>query len=412
MGEYQLRCLSGGEVLPEQYTLECKIHAGLLRTEYAAKKLTMRQNLPGIFRYSDWLPVHETLPTNACPKTFQSPEISRELGLKNLWITFTGYYPERNCFALTGSFKELEALPTTVRIRENGGGTIVVASAGNTGRAFAEMAAEFEAPAVIVVPETSAGKLRTVTKPKPGMIKLITVAGDYADAIFTANKICENPSFVSEGGAKNVARRDGMGTTVLDAAVTIGKIPDHYFQAIGSGTGGIAAWEAGMRLVADGRFGSRPPKLHLSQNLPFTPMVNAWKEKRSMIFEKDMPNAEASVAEVSAQVLTNRSPPYGITGGVYDAMMYCGGDLYAVSNAEAKTAAKLFADAEYGIDIDPAAAVAFASLIRAVENTAFECDDTVMLNITGGGYQRIEEEFGTIPVPVHQRVNPGEVPEL
>ena len=52
--------------------------------------------------------------------------------------------------------------------------------------------------------------------------------------------------FMAEGGAKNVARRDGMATTMLSATTTIGQIPDYYFQAIGSGTGAIAAWEANL----------------------------------------------------------------------------------------------------------------------------------------------------------------------
>ena len=36
---------------------------------------------------------------------------------------------------------------------------------------------------------------------------------------------------------------------------------DYYFQAVGSGTGAIAAWEANMRLIEDGRFGSNIMKL-------------------------------------------------------------------------------------------------------------------------------------------------------
>ena len=43
---------------------------------------------------------------------------------------------------------------------------------------------------------------------------------------------------------------------ILSAVTTIGRIPDYYFQAVGSGTGAIAAWEANMRLIEDGRFGS------------------------------------------------------------------------------------------------------------------------------------------------------------
>ena len=48
-----------------------------------------------------------------------------------------------------------------------------------------------------------------------------------------------------------MARRDGMATTVL-AVTHIGRIPDYYFQAVGSGTGAIAAWEANLRLIEDG----------------------------------------------------------------------------------------------------------------------------------------------------------------
>jgi cysteate synthase len=59
---------------------------------------------------------------------------------------------------------------------------------------------------------------------------------DYTDAINLAGRIAKLPGMVPEGGARNVARRDGMGTMMLDAAVTIGKMPDHYFQAVGSGT--------------------------------------------------------------------------------------------------------------------------------------------------------------------------------
>jgi cysteate synthase len=65
------------------------------------------------------------------------------------------------------------------------------------------------------------------------------VKGDYYDAINVAH-ITGKPDFVPEGGAKNVARRDGAGTVMLDATLTMKHLPDHYFQAVGSGTGGIA----------------------------------------------------------------------------------------------------------------------------------------------------------------------------
>src|SRR6056300_725190 len=94
--------------------------------------------------------------------------------------------------------------------------------------------------------------------------------------------------FIPEGGAKNVARREGMATTMLSATTTIGQIPEYYFQAIGSGTGAIASWEANLRLIEDGRFGSNKMKLMVSQNAPFTPIHDAWKaDSRDMLLLDD-----------------------------------------------------------------------------------------------------------------------------
>ena len=56
-----------------------------------------------------------------------------------------------------------------------------------------------------------------------------------------------------------------MATTVLSAVTTIGRIPDYYFQAVGSGTGAIAAWEANQRLIEDGRFGTNLMKLKIGR---------------------------------------------------------------------------------------------------------------------------------------------------
>ncbi|MDO5843645.1 MAG: cysteate synthase [Methanocorpusculum sp.] len=412
MGDYLLRCIEGGEILPEHYTLSCPYHPGFIRTEYKARQLNVHAKEPGLFKYIDWLPVHSSLPTRAEPVTFESPQLSRELGLKNLYVTFTGWYPKRGCFAKTGSFKELEALPTVVRLRENGGGTLVVASAGNTGRAFAQMAVDFGQPVVLAVPKRSADSIWTIGSAADGLIQLIAVDGDYSDAIAAADALCREPGYFPEGGGKNIARRDGMGTVMLSAAVHLGRLPDHYFQAVGSGTGGIAAYEAAMRLVADGRFGSILPKLHLAQNTPFTPMVSAWKERRREIMPSDMPNAKEAVDVVSAHVLTNRNPPYAVSGGVYDALSACGGDMYAVSNADAASAAALFAEAENGTDIDPAAAVALASLIEAAENDKINPSDTVIFNCTGGGYNRIFAECAPVKVPVNITIHPGEKIQL
>jgi len=135
------------------------------------------------------------------------------------------------------------------------------------------------------------------------------------------------------------------------------------------------------------------PRLHCAQNEPFTPMVSAWQQRRRRIDpELDMPDASNAVQAVMSPVLTNRQPPYAVAGGFYDALCATNGEMYAVSNTAGRAADKLIRDAE-GIDPDPAAAVATAALVQAAEAGTIARDDTIVLNITGGGYERIREDF-------------------
>lgn len=405
MGDYRLRCVGGNEILPPGYSsLTCPDHSGLLRAEYCVSQLKVRPELPGLFRYIDWLPVREPVPTKTRPMTFQNESLSKTLGLPRLWLTLTGWAPEYECYAKTGSFKELEAYPTLSNLSKSCGKSIVVASAGNTGRAFAQAAAETGHSVVLIVPETSVSALWMVTEAAEN-IKLIAVSGDYSDAISVSERLCTIDAYVPEGGAKNIARRDGMGTVMLSAAETVSKLPDFYFQAVGSGTGGIAAWEASMRLIRDGRFGSALPRLHLIQNQPFTPMASAWNRGSRFITDDDMPDAARAVQSVYSPVLTNRAPPYGIAGGVYDAMSACGGNIDSADNRHAKEAFNLFEELT-GIDLDPAAAVALAGLIQAAEGGTVCSDNTIVLNLTGGGSRRIEEDLGKIPLLSVATVSP------
>ena len=389
--KYRVRCVGGGEVIEDISLLACPHgHDSLLRAEYCGRKLHLAPH-EGMYRYLAWLPVTAPLLPSGGPVTFTSNELSHELGLSRLSVSFSGYFPERGATLSTGSFKELEASPTMQRLQELGGKIPVIASAGNTGRAFAELSARCRRPVVIVVPETAITRLWT-TEPAHHIF-LVAVKGDYLDAIIASNTLASVPGCVPEGGARNVARRDGMGTVMLDAAVTTGRIPDHYFQAVGSGTGAIAAWEAAMRLIRDGSYGNRLPRLHLAQNVPFTPLVSAWAARRREIIPAvDMPDAKACIGKVMSDVLTNRNPPYGIRGGLFDALQATEGSMYGIANAAGAKAEKLIRDT-IGIDPDPAAAIATAALVEAVEKNIIDPGDHILLNLTGGGYERIREDF-------------------
>ena len=393
--EYKIKSVATGNVCDDSgWMLDFKGEEkpSLIRAEYAKKQLQVKEENNGLYCFADWLPIKRQLQCDAKPITYKSKALADKLGLKNLYITFNGYYPEIGANMRTCSFKETEAYSICARLsEERKDEVIVVSSAGNTARAFAQVCSDNNIKLLLTIPEDNLSALWFEKPLNPCVKVLATKSGsDYFDAINLGNIACELDGFFAEGGAKNIARRDGMATTMLSAVTFIGSIPDYYFQAVGSGTGAIAAWEANLRFIEDGRFGNNKARIFVSQNAPFLPMYEAWKKDSREMLPYDNDQARKDANTVVAKVLTNRKPPYSIAGGLYDAMKDTGGDFFAVTNEEAEQASRMFEELE-GIDINPAAAVATASLIQAINDNKVEKDAVIMLNITGGGEKRFKE---------------------
>ncbi len=364
----------------------------LVRAEYENKLYNPRTDLDGFYRYADWLPIKRTLAGSCAPVTYKSEGLAQRLGLNNLYITLSGYYPAIGAMMETCSFKETEAYSVCARLPEDNNKVLVVASAGNTARAFAKVCSDNNIPLLLSIPEDNISAL-WFKKPLNDCVKIIASpkGSDYFDAIALSDVACKSPMFMAEGGAKNVARRDGMGTTLLSAVEKIGRIPDAYFQAIGSGTGTIAAWENNLRLIEDGRYGTHKMKLYPSQNVPFTIMYDSWKAHSRELVPMSPEEARTAAAIIDAKVLSNRKPPYSLAGGLFDAMEDAGGDLFKVTNEEEREWKEIFHELE-GVDIYSAAGVAVASLAQAVENGTVGKDDVIMLNITGAGEELAKSE--------------------
>ena len=409
MSHFSIVCRKCGKELSSTYCAFCEHCAdSLLVTSY---RDPFRDDCgKGIWKFN-WLPVHT--PAFAQPGTivYKSDWLARHLGMENLYIAFNGYWPERGAFLQTCTFKEFEAAIVVQNAVENDVDGLIVASAGNTARAFAHLSVVSGFPVVIVVPRMCLMEMWYLES--SSMVPTLAVGdGDYSDSIDVARRIAGISGFPFEGGVKNIAKRDGLGATILEAVSVMGRLPDHYVQAVGSGTGGIGVWEMSERFLRDGRFGRALPKLHLAQNLPFAPMVHAWEKKSRELSEEDL--RPELIGQISTRVLSTRYPAYAVRGGVFDAMEATRGSMYGVTNREVFESMELFSNLE-GVDIVPAAGVAVGALKQAVEKETIKKGETVLLNITGGGEVMLGREMKTYnvePMFISRKITDKEIEDL
>jgi len=408
---YKLVCTYCAHVFDDDgFVLECpKSHGpALLRTVYVSSRLQYEDAGDGIYRYNCWLPAVNRLAKPGRLATFRSERLARSLGLHRLWISFSGYWPTRGATLATATFKELEAYGVLSRVPRPDLPIPVVASAGNTAAAFARTCSENRIPCLLVLPKNG---IKRMVFPEllASCVKTVCVTGraDYGDAIALAEVISREEGFFCEGGVRNVGRRDGMATAMLNAVETIGHLPDYYFQAIGSGAGAIAAHEAATRLVQDGRFGDTVPRLMLSQNSPFTPIYDSWRRGLRELVDFGEGDPRTRTKAILATVLSNRRPPYAIPGGIFDVLTESQGDMFAVDNVEARQAMRMFERCER-IDIDAAAGVALAALIKAAASHKISRDSTILLHVTGGGFRLKTSEAKMVAVSPDLEVSPEE----
>jgi cysteate synthase len=394
---YALICSGcGAQQDDDGLILECgdSHEPSLLRTQYYDPRFIPCRDANGLFRYRNWLPVASELHDSGRTVVFHSRALGKFLGMPNLWIAFNGYWPERGATLETCTFKELEAYTVLARSAETAT-TLTVASAGNTAAAFALACSRNRIRCLLIVPERGLGRFR-FAEPLDPCVRLVVLEGaGYTDAIRFSDEVAMNPGFHPEGGSRNVGRRDALATVILSAFEEMHRLPDYYFQAVGSGTGGIAAHEAAWRLREARDDAGALPRLMLCQNKPFIPIYDAWRSGGRTWAGKPEEQLRDATKQVHADELTNWSPPYSIHGGLYDVLTESSGEVLVADSHAAITARELFEELE-GIDIEPAPGVALACLRNALAEGLVPRDSVVLLNVTGGGRKRAAGEPGFV----------------
>ena len=291
-----------------------------MRTRYARTQIEVRGDEYGLYKFCDWLPVRRMLSGSSAPVTYKSKGAGRaprsREPLHYLQRLQSGHWRrDDHLFVQRRPKRSLGLRPCPRRRTKRR--VLVVASAGNTARAFAKVCSDNHIPLLLSVPSDNIGAL-WFDEPLDPCVKLICCdkGGDYFDAIHLSNLAPqESPMFYSEGGAKNIARRDGMATTVALGRDRHRPHPDYYFpggrQRHGRhcGLGGQPA--ADRRRLASVQ---HLMKLIVSQNAPFVPMYDAWRADSRVMLPYDDDKARRDAEIIDAKVLSNRRPPYGIAG--------------------------------------------------------------------------------------------------
>ena len=153
---YKLRNIADGHVFEDEgWTLAdpaSKVPS-LVRAEYENRFFTPRDDLKGLYRYAEWMPIQRVLRRSHAPVTYKSKGLANLLGMDNLYITFSGYWPKIGAKMETCSFKETEAFSVCARLAKRDKRVLVVQSAGNTARAFAKVCSDNNIPLVVCIPE-------------------------------------------------------------------------------------------------------------------------------------------------------------------------------------------------------------------------------------------------------------------
>jgi cysteate synthase len=397
--KYKLRCLDTGDLIEDAYTLKYTDNA-LLQAKFNGP-MEVKQ-LDGVWKYLDWIPTSTSNEYVAGTTTYKAEALGKSLGMSNLWVTFHGYWPEKGGLCPTGSFKDMEAVPTIQRLHDHGCKGLICASAGNTARGFTHFCGLANMPLIVVVGKDHGHRIWTKVGHPTDSVKVVVVEdGDYYDAKTVAKAIAKKlTGWQMEGSVHNVARRDGIGSLILDAAFTIGAMPEHYFQGIGGGPGPIGVHEMAERLIESGQFEGPAPRQHLSQNIEHSPIHNAWQAKRDHLIPEDYPPHDV---EVYSDYLMNKGPAYGQVGGVHDILKASNGQTYVVERDDAIAAKTQFESIE-GIDIMTPGAVAMASLQQALASGEVNPDACTVLNISGGGVERLKQDHATETVEPWLRV--------
>ncbi len=335
-----------------------------------------------LWRYHELLPVSNIDPLLVMGEggtpLLHAHNLGMMLGLSNVFIKDERRGP-------THSFKDRQAAVNIAALKEAGITEMVLASTGNVAIAYSAFAARAGIKCwAFLTSLVPAEKMREVAVYGTQVVK---VTASYDQAKKLAAEFANQRGLYMERGARSIPSVEAMKTIAFEIAEQLTTIqamstpanrslvtPDWYIQAVSGGMGPLGVQKGFEEYYRMGLI-DKIPALAGIQTEGCAPMVHAWKKDQD--FADPVTSPQTHIATLST----------GDPGRTYTLlrrrMLATGGGTFeSVTDEETFRTMHTLAKLE-GVSVEPAAAVAFAGLIKLVHAGIIKPHQTVVVNCSG-----------------------------
>ncbi len=369
------------------------------RYDYDLFKREILRGLPGrpanLWRYQDVLPVStpaafDLYPVGGTP-LWVPQRFGRGAGRPAIYVKDERYGP-------TSSFKDRQAAVAVTAMLESGIREAVIVSTGNAAVAYAAACAR--AGIKLWVFMTSLVPSEKLREAALFGAEVIRVSGNYDQTKQIAAEFAQRRHLLLDHGASSIPARESMKTIAYEIVEQLGwRAPDWYLQSVSGGLGPLGVMQ-GFKELHDMGLIDRMPKLAIIQSEGCAPMVKAFKAGKEV--------AEAVIPDTRIIVLSTGDPGKSYTY-LWKLVRQYGGVMDDVSDVDTFAAMRSLARAE-GTAVEPATAVAFAGLVKLINNGTFGAQETVVVNCTGHTFpveKHVLEEQYAVDVHLGERPTPA-----
>ncbi|MFH1852467.1 MAG: threonine synthase [Candidatus Neomarinimicrobiota bacterium] len=385
------RCLECGKLQPpEPFPYTCGSCGANLDAVYNYDVIGRHWDRPrlagtrdrSLWRYAPLLPVIE--PLAGCSiqvggtPLVAVPRLADEIGITNLWIKDDTRNP-------SGSLKDRASEVGLCHAAEAGLETLVTASTGNAAASLAALAAYHGRQAVILAPaDAPPAKLTQILQYGA---TLCPVDGSYDDAFDLATVVAGHFGWYLRSTGINPVMSEGKKTVALEIAEQLDwQVPDFIFVPVGDGCiiGGV--FKGFFDLLQLGWI-DRLPRIVAVQAEGSAAIVRALEANSEIV---------AVAANTVADSIAVDLPRDGLKA--LRAVRESDGFGIVVSDEAILQAQKKLAETT-GIFVEPAAAAAFAGLLRAREGDLIKSGESAVVLATGSGLKDIAAAQRILSIP-------------